>query len=113
MSFSVFFIVVTSQYLLSLINVFYWRIAASGSTSRRGPSEGEMNQMTTMFPNIPTQIIHSEYMRAGSLPSAIERLLAISSRFPSAAVAQQPITAPSSSTKQTTHKVSFPFVYFC
>lgn len=35
-----------------------------------------------MFPNVPPAILRAEYIRAGSVPGAIERLLVVSANYP-------------------------------
>lgn len=41
-----------------------------------------MQQLASMFPNVPLSVIRNEMARAGSMPAAIERLLALSSTYP-------------------------------
>lgn len=47
-----------------------------------GPAREAMQQLASMFPNVPLSVIRNEMARAGSMPAAIERLLALSSTYP-------------------------------
>ncbi|PJF19018.1 hypothetical protein PSACC_01169, partial [Paramicrosporidium saccamoebae] len=53
----------------------------------RAPPTEAINQLSTMFPNVPTSVIRSELVRGGSVQAAIERLLTISPSYPSRAPA--------------------------
>lgn len=46
-----------------------------------GPPREALEQLTTMFPNIPPSVLRAELIRAGSVASAIERLLVISPQY--------------------------------
>lgn len=51
-----------------------------------------------MFPNIPPAILRAEYIRAGSVPGAIENLLAISTNYPTRSQEVERINSPSTTT---------------
>lgn len=64
----------------------------------RALSREALDQLSTMFPNIPPAILRAEYIRAGSVPGAVERLLSISANYPAlpqeGARAESPVSPP-------------------
>lgn len=58
------------------------RVENRNPEMNEGPTREAVQQLASMFPNVPLGVIRNEMVRAGSMQPAIERLLALSSTYP-------------------------------